>query len=88
MRTQNGFELAEEDLDLRGGGTVLGARQKGRTDLKLASLRHDRDLVEAARSVATEIVEEDPELSGRFAVLRDEVSAVVSDEEAAFLFRS
>ena len=88
VRTENGFELAEEDLDLRGGGTVLGARQKGRTDLKLANLRHDRDLVEAARAVAIEIVEEDPELSGRFAVLRDEVSAVVSDEERAFLFRS
>ncbi len=88
VRSQNGFELAEEDLDLRGGGTVLGAQQKGRTDLKLANLKNDRELILAARRVATEIVEEDPELGGAFAPLRDEVEALVSEEERAFLFRS
>ena len=45
-KTTDGFELAEVDLDLRGEGTILGARQKGRSDLKLASLRRgDRVLV-------------------------------------------
>ena len=38
-RTTDGFELAEVDLELRGEGTILGARQKGRSDLQLASLR-------------------------------------------------
>jgi ATP-dependent DNA helicase RecG len=89
VRTQNGFELAEEDLDLRGGGTLLGARQKGRTDLKLASLRRDRDLVVSARAVATDIVDADPDLSEpAHRLLADEVRLFVSEEEAQFLFRS
>ncbi|MGO9560395.1 MAG: ATP-dependent DNA helicase RecG [Acidimicrobiales bacterium] len=88
VKTQDGFELAEEDLDLRGGGTVLGARQKGRTDLKLANLRRDRELVAEARRVANEIVSEDPEMKGPYAILGEEVAAFVSEEEADFLFRS
>ena len=46
-RTTDGFELAEVDLELRGEGTILGTRQKGRSDLQLASLRRDRDLLDA-----------------------------------------
>ena len=46
VRTTDGFELAEVDLDLRGEGTIMGERQKGRNDLKLASLRRDREWVE------------------------------------------
>ncbi len=47
----DGFELAEVDLELRGEGTILGARQKGRSDLKLATLRPaDRRLVTDARA--------------------------------------
>ncbi len=88
VASQNGFELAEEDLELRGGGTVLGARQKGRSDLKLANLRRDRALVVAAREVAERIVAEDPSLSGDYGLLREEVEATVSEEERAFLFRS
>lgn len=87
VRTQNGFELAEEDLSLRGGGTLFGARQKGKSDLKLANLKHHRDLVIEARRVATEIVD-GPELRGSYETLRDEVAVFVSEEEAAFLFRS
>jgi len=88
-RTENGFELAEADLDLRGEGTVLGARQKGRTDLKIASLRRHRDLVLKAREVATAIIEDDPELSDPdYHLLWDEVSLFVSEEERQFLFRS
>ncbi len=44
--TADGFELAEVDLELRGQGTVLGIRQKGRSDLRLASLRRDKALVQ------------------------------------------
>jgi len=89
VRTENGFELAEADLDLRGGGTVLGSRQKGRTDLKLASLRWHRDLVVKARQVATAIVDDDPELTDeRYRQLWDEVGLFVTEEERQFLFRS
>ncbi len=88
VRTENGFELAEADLDLRGGGTVLGARQKGRSDLKLASLRLHKDLVLKAREVATAIVDDDPSFSGRHEALWREVELFVSEEERQFLFRS
>ncbi|MBV8235464.1 MAG: ATP-dependent DNA helicase RecG, partial [Acidimicrobiia bacterium] len=61
-RTTDGFQLAEVDLDIRGEGTVLGTRQKGRSDLKLASLRRDREWVGRAREVAFDIVDADPTL--------------------------
>jgi ATP-dependent DNA helicase RecG len=57
VKTTDGFALAEVDLDLRGEGTIMGERQKGRSDLKLASLRRDRTWVERAREVAFAIVD-------------------------------
>jgi ATP-dependent DNA helicase RecG len=69
VRTTDGFELAEEDLDIRGGGQLLGTRQSGLTDLKFAHLRKDRPLLERARALADELVDvEGP--------LRDEVERV------------
>lgn len=83
----DGFELAETDLDLRGEGSVLGTRQKGRNGLRLASIRHNRDLVQAAREVATAIVDEDPDLS-RHDLLADEVRLFIPAEEGDFLLKS
>ena len=76
-RTTDGFELAEVDLDLRGEGTIMGDRQKGRNDLKLASLRRDRELVALARDAAFEIVDADPQLDGH-PLLRDELRLLFS----------
>ena len=45
VASTDGFELAEVDLDLRGEGTLMSTAQKGRSDLRLASLRRDRELV-------------------------------------------
>ena len=87
VRTTDGFELAEVDLDLRGEGTLMGERQKGRNDLKLASLRRDRVWVERARQVAFDLIDGDPDLSGHPA-LRDEVGAFLADEDADFLLKS
>ena len=53
--TSDGFELAEVDLDLRGGGALLGTRQSGLSDLRFAHLRRDRDLLERARAVAPRV---------------------------------
>jgi ATP-dependent DNA helicase RecG len=86
-RTTDGFELAEVDLDIRGEGTVLGTRQKGRSDLKLASLRRDREWVGRAREVAFDIVDNDPGLRDHD-VLAEEVRLLIDDEEAEFLFKS
>ncbi len=86
-RTTDGFELAEVDLELRGEGTILGARQKGRSDLRLARLRRDRDLLAAARRVAEAVTEPDPLLEGS-PLLQDEVRLFLDSEEEAFLFKS
>jgi ATP-dependent DNA helicase RecG len=53
--TSDGFELAEVDLELRGGGALLGTRQSGLSDLRFAHLLRDRDLLERARAVAAGI---------------------------------
>ncbi|MEP6977925.1 MAG: ATP-dependent DNA helicase RecG [Thermoleophilia bacterium] len=55
VRTTDGFELAEVDLEIRGGGQLLGTRQAGLSDLKFAKLRSDRPLLERARAVAREL---------------------------------
>ena len=57
VRTTDGFELAEVDLDLRGSGQLLGTRQSGLADLKFAHLRKDRPLLERARTLADELVD-------------------------------
>jgi ATP-dependent DNA helicase RecG len=87
QESTDGFYLAEVDLELRGEGTVLGTRQKGRTDLKLASLRRDRELVAQAREMAFDIVDADPTL-GEHPLLADEVRLMIDDDEAEFLFKS
>jgi len=85
--TTDGFALAEVDLELRGAGTILGSRQRGRSDLKLASLRDDLDLLEAARALATELVDGDPTLRS-WPELVDELKLFLSDEDADYLFKA
>ena len=86
--TTNGFELAEIDLELRGEGTIMGVHQKGRNDLRLASLRRHRRRVEDARTVARRLVSEDGGL-GAHPALADEVDFVFSDSETAeYLLKS
>ncbi len=57
VRTTDGFELAEVDLEIRGSGQLLGTRQSGLTDLRFAHLRRDRPLLERARAVADDLVD-------------------------------
>jgi ATP-dependent DNA helicase RecG len=85
--TSDGFELAEVDLELRGEGTILGARQKGRSDLRLARLVSDRDLVVMARETAEQLVSDDPRLTSH-ALLVDELRLFIDEAEAEFLFKS
>jgi ATP-dependent DNA helicase RecG len=87
VRTTDGFELAEVDLDLRGEGTLMDARQKGRNDLRLASLRRDREWVQKARDVAFELIDGDPDLRHN-PVLRDEVALFLGDDDADYLLKS
>jgi ATP-dependent DNA helicase RecG len=62
--TEDGFRIAEEDLRLRGAGELLGTRQSGLPELRLADLARHGDLLEAARDDARLIMERDPGLSG------------------------
>jgi ATP-dependent DNA helicase RecG len=84
VRSTDGFELAEIDLDLRGEGTIMGERQKGQNDLKLASLRRDREWVVKARQVAIELVDADPTLEAH-PLLAEEVDLFLGDDDAEFL---
>ena len=61
--TNNGFIIAEKDLDMRGPGDIEGTRQSGVLNFKLASIVQDRSLLEVARRFAEDIIETDPELS-------------------------
>jgi ATP-dependent DNA helicase RecG len=87
VRTDDGFELAEVDLDIRGEGTIFAERQKGRSDLKLASLRRDRKAVEAARVAAERIADEDPSLADH-TELADELRLFLDPADEEFLFKS
>jgi ATP-dependent DNA helicase RecG len=63
VRTNNGFEIAETDLKLRGPGDLLGTQQSGLLDLKIADLVKDAQVLQEARQAAKEILHGDPELN-------------------------
>ncbi len=62
-RTSDGFEIAEEDLRIRGPGEFFGTRQHGLPELKVADLVEDFELLRMARRDAMEIVNEDPAIA-------------------------
>jgi len=63
VQTANGFEIAEKDLELRGPGDIEGTRQSGVLNFRLASIVHDKPILDAAKKIAEEMVEKDPELT-------------------------
>ena len=71
VRTTDGFELADEDLRLRGEGTLFDVRQSGLPDLRLARLAEDVELVKRARVRAFALIEEDPELARQPKLLQE-----------------
>ncbi|MCE9621376.1 MAG: ATP-dependent DNA helicase RecG [Actinomycetia bacterium] len=87
VATTDGFELAEVDLELRGEGTLMNTAQKGRSDLRLASLRRDRELVVQARETAFGIVDADPLLDAN-PILLDELRLLFTADDEAFLFKN
>ncbi|MEP7258686.1 MAG: ATP-dependent DNA helicase RecG [Flavitalea sp.] len=64
VATNDGFKIAEKDLELRGPGEIEGTRQSGSLNLKLSDLVQDRQLVEIAGKLAAQTLENDPELIG------------------------
>ncbi|MEQ9262255.1 MAG: ATP-dependent DNA helicase RecG [Owenweeksia sp.] len=62
VRTNDGFEIAEVDMQLRGPGDLMGTRQSGVLDLKIADITKDGAILKAARKAVSHILEKDPEL--------------------------
>ena len=86
VKTNDGFELANEDLRIRGQGTVFGDRQSGMADLRIADLFRDLELLIDARRDAFAIVDGDPDLV-EHGDLADEVLAFLG-ESVEWLFKS
>ena len=61
-RTSDGFKIAEEDLDIRGPGELMGTRQSGMPGLRVANLVRDARLLEPARREAFAMIDDDPDL--------------------------
>lgn len=61
--TNNGFEIAEKDLELRGPGDIEGTRQSGIINFKLANIFRDRPLLDVVRSIVSKLLENDPDIS-------------------------
>ncbi len=74
VRTNNGFEIAEVDLQLRGPGDIGGTRQSGAIDLMIADLSKDGEILKVARETASSILNEDPNLEHeKNAMIREQV---------------
>jgi ATP-dependent DNA helicase RecG len=65
METNDGFEIARRDLEIRGPGEFMGARQSGAALLRFADLATDGELVQAARHAATALLDQHPEIALR-----------------------
>ncbi len=59
LRTQDGFKIAEEDLEIRGPGEFFGTRQHGLPELKIGNIVRDRGIMELARAEAGELIKKD-----------------------------
>lgn len=63
VRTNNGFEIAETDLKLRGPGDLMGTQQSGALDLLIADLGKDSNILQSAREEALQTLQQDPDLA-------------------------
>lgn len=87
VATNDGFKIAEKDLELRGSGTVFGESQSGVSDLRVADLFRDKDLIELAREAATEIIELDPTLERRPG-LKSEIAHMLGEGAEEWLVKT
>jgi ATP-dependent DNA helicase RecG len=69
VNSNDGFTIAEEDLDIRGPGEFFGTRQSGLPDLKIANIVRDAKLLNVARGEAFSLIQNDPDLK-EFPLLR------------------
>lgn len=79
-QTNDGFVIAERDLQIRGPGEFMGVRQSGLPDLLLADIVNDAKILEEARRAAIELIKSDPELK-KFPKLRNQVRLAMSKDK-------
>ncbi|MCH9807727.1 MAG: ATP-dependent DNA helicase RecG [Alphaproteobacteria bacterium] len=87
-RTEDGFEIAEKDLELRGGGEVLGARQSGAPGYRVANVPNFEELLAAAHDDARMLLNEDPDLQSPRGESIRTLLYLFECDEAARLFRA
>ncbi|MEO7523439.1 MAG: helicase-related protein, partial [Ferruginibacter sp.] len=63
VSTNDGFKIAEKDLEIRGPGEIEGTKQSGVLNFKLASIINDKAMLEAARAAVEQIIIEDPDIN-------------------------
>lgn len=77
VETNNGFEIAETDLKLRGPGDLMGTQQSGVLDLLIADLAKDGPILQEAREWALKILKEDPELANpKHAMIKTHIASL------------
>ncbi|MFN4873233.1 MAG: ATP-dependent DNA helicase RecG [Akkermansiaceae bacterium] len=81
-KTNDGFEIAEADLELRGPGDVLGTAQSGLTDLRFADFITDTQLIREARALADQVFQQDPDLSKKHQNLRELIAEAEAPHNA------
>jgi ATP-dependent DNA helicase RecG len=87
-QSEDGFYIAQKDLELRGEGDIIGARQSGQALFKIAQLENHADLLEIARKDARYIVAQDPQLTSPRGVLLQDLLYLFGKEEAAKLMNA
>lgn len=81
VKTNDGFEIAEVDLQLRGPGDLLGTQQSGLLNLKIADLSKDGELVALARDAAKKVLTEDPSLEkNQHSILKTQLIKVLKSK--------
>ena len=63
VATNDGFKIAEKDLEIRGPGDIEGTKQSGLLNFKLANIVQDKVILEAARNAAENILDNDPDMN-------------------------
>ncbi|MEZ5774101.1 MAG: ATP-dependent DNA helicase RecG [Hyphomicrobiaceae bacterium] len=86
--TEDGFVIAEEDLKLRGGGELLGTRQSGAPEFRIAEVPNVAELLATARQDAALVLEQDPRLTGLRGEALRQLLYLFECDEAIRLFRS
>ncbi|MEX2483708.1 MAG: ATP-dependent DNA helicase RecG [Brumimicrobium sp.] len=81
VETNDGFKIAEVDLEIRGPGDIMGTQQSGVLNLNLADLARDGQIVSAAREAAKQILEHDPKLANEaYIAIRNELKRLIKSK--------